>query len=175
MFRCLFVTAVATALAVPPAFAAPAEPGRADIARAAEACTVQGAFGLKFGETFRNASTRQAGAEWTPFQTLTVSTAPRTEQVFEIEATASFARALMSNEDRIALARWVFKAIDTEITTKRGFATRQPRQNGVAYTSASGFVLDLSRDGTEIFLTCTDAALKQRARMPIREDVREPY
>ena len=98
----------------------------------------------------------------------------RTQQVFEIEAAASFARALMSNEDRIALARWVFNAIDAEIAAQRRFAERQPRRDGVSYISGNGFVLDLARDGTDVFLTCTDAELKKRARIDIREDRREP-
>ena len=133
-----------------PAFAAPSEPSPAQIRHLAQSCTVKDAFGLQFGQKL-SASTLPVGAEWAPVQQL--SARLDDSRLIAVEATASFEKALMSNEDRIALARWVFRALDTEIQSGRHFAHREMRPDNVTY-DAPGVRLALSQEGVVVHLTC---------------------
>ena len=139
------------ALTAPVFAGAPNEPSPAQNRHIAEACTAQDAFGLRYGQTI--AGSAQAGPEWAPFQELSV----RPGEAAQVEATASFGKALMSNEDRIALAAWVFRALDGEIQSRHSFARRDLRPDGVTYHSVAGFTLDLSHAGVTVRIACAKA------------------
>lgn len=139
------------------------EPSAETLAALAKTCTADGAFGYRFGQ---KDAVLLGWAGIPPFAVETLSNGR--DGLFEIVAAAAFARAPMSGEDRIALAGWVFKKLDTAIAA-RNFLRRQERRDGVAYIAA-GFVLDLSRDGTTVRVSCTDIERKQRARQGARED-----
>jgi hypothetical protein len=149
--RALLLAACLTA----PVLAAPGEPSPAQIRHLAQACTAEDAFGLHFAQKMSADSPLKAGAEWAPVQLLSVRLARG--QLIEVDATASFAKALMSNEDRIALARWVFRALDAEIRSSRRFVRRAARPGGVRY-GAPGVTLDLSHDGVVVRLACASGA-----------------
>lgn len=138
------------------------EPSRQTLAALANTCTADGAFGYRFGD--HRASVRDTGLP--PFVIATLSDGQG--GLYEIVAAASFAKAPMSGEDRIALAKWVFGQLDSGIAARK-FARRQDRRDGVAYI-ADAFVLDLSRDGTTIRISCTDIARKQQAWRERRGD-----
>lgn len=157
--RALILTACLTA----PSLAAPSEPSSAQIRHIAETCTTQGAFGVSFNEKFSGHSPRAAAAEWAPFQILFVRPNVESGQVLEVGAMASFEKALMSNEDRVALANWVFHALDAEIQSTHRFVRRDAHPNGVTYHSAPGFTLDLSHEGVVVHMDCTSE------RRPARE------
>ena len=159
----LLVLALAIA---PAALAESPEPDHAAIVRAVRSCTAEGAFGHRFGEK-NGKSVPDGGAA--PFAVETLSGTAREDAVFEITAAASFARAKMSGEDRVALADWVLRALDAEAAAEHRFTGRTARRDGVLYVSGADFTLDLSRDGTDVRLTCTSIALKQRAREQMRE------
>ena len=142
--RFLLLAACLTA----PVLAAPSEPSPAQIRHSAEACTAQDAFGVRYNERF--SGTRQAGPEWAPFQELRLSK----NTALQVEATASFAKALMSNEDRVSLAAWVFHALDNAIQSEHNFAQRAAHPNGVTYHSAAGLTLDLSHVGVVVHIVC---------------------
>jgi hypothetical protein len=137
-----------------PVLAAPSEPSPAQIRHLAQACTAEDAFGLHFAQKMSSSASLPAGPEWAPVQLLSIRLAPDSGQVLEVEATASFAKALMSNEDRAALATWVFRALDSEIQSGHDFAHREMRPNGTTYHSADGLTLDLSHDGVVVHLAC---------------------
>jgi hypothetical protein len=143
-----------TACLTTPVFAAPSEPSPAQIHHLAQACTAEGAFGLRFALKMSGRAL-PAAAEWAPVQALSPRLTPESGRLIAVEATASFEKALMSNEDRIALAQWVLRAVDKEIQSGRSFAQRHTQPNGVTYRSASGFIFDLSHDGAVLHLTCT--------------------
>ncbi len=149
--RALLLAAFLTA----PVLAAPSEPSPAQIRHLAEACTAEDAFGLPFAQKMSTDSPIPAGAEWAPVQTLSVRLA--TGQLVEVDATASFAKALMSNEDRVALAHWVFRALDAEIQSRHSFVRRDARPDGVRY-AAPGVSLDLSQEGVVVRLACARGA-----------------
>jgi len=131
------------------------EPSAQTFAAVVQTCTANGAFGYRFGE--RGATPRQTGQP--PFVIETLS--ENRDGLFEIIAAASFAKAPMSGEDRIALANWVFQKLDSGIAARK-FVRRQERRDGVSYI-ADAFVLDLSHDGTTVQVACTDIARKKRA------------
>ena len=139
------------------AYANSPEPSRETFAAVVKTCTADGGFGYRFGD--QHAVPRDTSLP--PFAIETLSQGR--EGLFEIVARASFAKAPMSGEDRIALARWVFATLDTDIAAARQFARREPRRDGVQFVAAS-FVFDISRDGTEVRLTCTDIARKRAAK-----------
>lgn len=146
--RVLFLAACLTA----PVLAAPSEPSPAQIRHLAEACTAEEAFGLHFAQKMSANDSLPAAPEWAPVQWL--SARRNSGGIFEVEATASFEKALMSNEDREALARWVFRALDAEIQSRHSFARRDARPNGATY-SAPGLIFDLSQDGAVVRMTCS--------------------
>lgn len=150
------------------AHAESSEPDHSTIVRVAQKCTAQGAFGHRFGEKSVEVA---PPADVPPFFLENLSSTRRDDAVFEITAAASFAHALMSNEDRIAMATWVFRALDKEVSAEHRFAKRIERRDGVLYASGDGFTFDLSHDGTKVRLTCTSIALKQRAQEEMRYDV----
>ena len=131
------------------------EPSPQTFAAVIQTCTAGGAFGYRFGE--QGVRARETGLP--PFVIETLSDGR--DGLYEITAAASFAKAPMSGEDRIALANWVFGKLDRGIAA-RNFVRRQPRRDGVAYI-ADAFVLDLSHDGTTVRVACTDIARKKRA------------
>ena len=147
----------ALALATLPAAANSPEPSRETFAAVVKTCTADGGFGYRFGDG--HATARDTGLA--PF--VIESLSQGREGLFEIVARASFAKAPMSGEDRIALARWVFATLDTDIAAARQFPRREPRRDGVQFIAAS-VVFDINRDGTEVRLTCTDIARKRAAR-----------
>jgi hypothetical protein len=148
MRRALFALML---VAAGPAFADAPEPSRQAIAKAAQTCTAEGAFGLRFGGT-----SSDAGQDIPPFAVDQVSSRAG---IFRITAHAWFGKAPMSAEDRRALAGWVVRALDSE-AGKRGFARREQRADGVTYTSASaphaGYALDISHEGVDVWIVCTD-------------------
>jgi len=158
------VGSAAAVLLLLPARAESPEPDPVAIVRAAQSCTAEGAFAHRFGEKLAKPAT-ETGAP--PFTIEALSGTGRGDVVFEITAVASFAKARMSGEDRIAMASWFFRALNGEIAAEKRFVRRDMRRDGVAYHSnadvRTGFVLDLSHDGTEVRLDCTDVALKRRA------------
>jgi len=163
--------AVAVVIAVSPVLAESPEPDRAQVVRAAQACTAEGAFGHRFGE--KNARPgSDSGVP--PFAVETIDTTRHDGLVFEVTAAASFAKARMSGEDRIALAALFFRTLDAEVATEHRFAARDARRDGVTYRSSAdattGYTLDLSHDGTSVRIDCTDVALKRRAWTEMRED-----
>jgi hypothetical protein len=164
------VICAVAAIMMLPALAESPEPDRPAIVRAAQSCTAEGAFGHRFGE--KNAGPK-SGTGVPPFAIETLSSTAREDAVFEITAVASFAKALMSGEDRIALANWFFRALDTEAAAERRFPKRDVRQDGVTFHSnadvTTGYTLDISHDGTSVWIACTDVALKRRAWSEMRE------
>jgi hypothetical protein len=159
---------VVTLLAIGAASAESPEPSREAVAAAARSCTADGAFGHRFGE---KTSARGTDTGIAPFRIESLSR--RGDGLFEIVAVAWFGKAPMSGEDRIALANWVFGALDAE-AAKRGFARRDERRDGVTYHSsadvATGYTLDLSHDGVNVRIDCTDVALKRRAWSQMRRE-----
>lgn len=149
MFGRLLVIAVCLTA---PVLAAPSEPSAAQIRHLAQACTAEDAFGLSFAQKMRASTPLAAGPEWAPVQWLSLRR-NSAGQLLKVEATASFEKALMSNEDRIALANWVFHALDVEIQSRRSFVRRDARPNGVTY-SAPGLAFDLSHDGAVLHMAC---------------------
>lgn len=149
-------------LCTAPAFASSLEPSPADIARAAQSCTAEGAFGIRFG-----AADLSKGAAIGPFAVEQISTKPP-HGVFRIATLASFAKAQMSEEDRMAVATWVLRKLDAEIAANRRFAARQPRPDGVTYFSANdrrtGYALDISHSGVAVRMICTDLSLAPQAQ-----------
>jgi len=137
------------------------EPDRTAIAAATQTCTAEGAFGYRFGEK----DARPHDTAIAPFEIEGLAT--QRDGLFEIAAAAWFGKAPMSQEDRYALAAWVYHALETQITARRPFAKRTSRKDGVTYFSdtdpARGYTLDLSHDGLRVRLACTDSALKKRA------------
>ena len=146
----------ALALAAFPAAANSPEPPRETFAAVVKTCTADGGFGYRFGD--KHATTRGTGLPPFAIETLSESR----DGLFEIVAHASFAHAPMSQEDRIALTDWVTRKLDADITAARQFPRREPRRDGVQFVAAN-VVLDISRDGTEVRLTCTDIARKRAA------------
>lgn len=136
-----------------PAFANSPEPSQEDIARAAQTCTADGAFGIRFGEP------NEAGkrTDIPPFAIDQVSS--RGSGVFRVIARADFGRAPMSAEDRRALAGWVLRALDSQ-AAKRSFVRHESRHNGVTFYSSAephkGYALDLEHDGVNVWMVCTD-------------------
>ena len=153
----------ALALAAFPAAANSPEPSREAFAAVVQTCTADGGFGYRFGDKL--AVPHDTGLAPFAIETLSESR----DGLFEIVARASFAHAPMSGEDRIALAGWVTRKLDTDIAAARQFPRREPRHDGVQFVAAS-VVFDISRDGTEVRLTCTDIARKRAAREEVRED-----
>jgi hypothetical protein len=137
------------------AYANSPEPSPATFAAVIQTCTADGAFGYRFGE--HGVSAHATGLP--PFVIATLS--QNREGLFEIIAAASFAKAPMSGEDRIALTNWVFEKLDSGVAARK-FVHRQKRRDGIAYI-ASAFVLDLSHDGTTVRIACTDIARKKPA------------
>ena len=64
-------------------------------------------------------------------------------------------------------------ALDTAVAGEHRFASRDARRDGVTYHSSAdvrtGYTLDLSHDGTSVWIDCTDVALKRRAWSEMRE------
>jgi hypothetical protein len=146
-------TILSLALCALPAFANSPEPSDKDIARAAQACTSDGAFGVRFGQ-INDAGKR---ADIPPFTVDQVSS--RGNGVFRVIARADFSKAPMSGEDRRALAGAVLRALDAE-AAKRDFARRQARDGGVTFFSSTvpnqGYALDLEHEGTTLWMVCTE-------------------
>ncbi len=158
-FGAIALLAVAAATS-PIAWANSPEPSPETIAAITNTCTADGAFGYRFGE--RKAIAHDTGLAPFAIETLSASR----DGLFEIVAAASFAKAPMSGEDRVALAGWVFGKLDAGAAMRK-FSRREPRRDGVRYI-ASAFVFNLSRDGTTVHVTCTDIARKTRAREEMR-------
>jgi len=59
-------------------------------------------------------------------------------------------------------AGWCANSMPTSLPLAN-FARREPRHDGVQFVAAS-VVFDISRDGTEVHLTCTDIARKRAAK-----------
>ncbi len=156
----------AAAAIVCAAYGNPSEPDRAAIAQAVQTCTQEGAFGYRFGE--KDARPRDSGIA--PFAIEGLGT--QREGLFEIAAAAWFGTAAVPDEERSALAAWVYHALDAQIAARRRFAKRATRKDGVTYFSdadpARGFALGLSHEGQRVRLACTDLARQQRAWKPVK-------
>ncbi len=163
--RVLWALLAATA-AICSAYGNSPEPDRTAIGEAVQTCTAQGAFGYRFGE--QDARPRESGVA--PFEIEGLSA--ERDGLFEIAAAAWFGKAPVPEDDRTALAAWVYHALEAQITARRPFARRAGRKDGVTYFSdadlAKGFALDLSHDGLRVRLACSDLARKQRAWKPVR-------
>jgi hypothetical protein len=146
-----------------PAHANSPEPSREVFAAVEKTCTAAGAFGYRFGAS--HATARDTGLPPFIIETLSESR----NGLFEIVATASFAKAPMSGEDRIALAGWVSQKLDTDIAAARQFLHREPRRDGVQFIAA-GFTLAISQDGTAVRLTCTDLARRRAVNQEGRKN-----
>jgi len=143
---------VAMAFFLLPALAGSLEPSRQDIAHAAETCTADGAFGIRFGD---KPEPLETATGISPFRLKSLR-ATRQGGVSAIAAEASFAKAQMSQEDRVAVASWVLHAIDAEIRSTRRFARRDAGDGRIRYLF-DNYALVLSRDGTEVLLACARA------------------
>jgi len=160
--RMIAVLSATLVLTMLPASASSPEPSREAFAALAKTCTAAGAFGYDFGH---RVVVLPGSAGIPPFFVEDISQGR--DGLFEIVAHASFAKAPMSGEDRIALTEWVSRKLDTDITATRQFARREPRRDGVQFIAAA-VVFDISRDGTELRLTCTDIARKRAAKEEMR-------
>ncbi len=144
-----------------PTFANSPEPSDKDITRAAQTCTADGAFGVRFGD---KVSENEKSAGIAPFGPVTVRA--HEDGIYEIWASASFAKAPMSQEDRFALTGWFLRKLDSEITATRKFTHREPLSDGVVFlfqsAGSEGFLLNIHQIGTSVFLTCSDIARKTR-------------
>lgn len=159
--RWMIVPAVVTVFAA--AGASSPEPSQRVITLLATSCTAGGPFLYRFGEH----STGESESVLQPFA-IESFVSDRHEGLFAITAAASFAKAPMSGEDRIALARWVLNRLDSEIVATRRFVRRQTRPGGVAFSTAN-ILFELTQTGTTVRLTCTDTGRKKRARNIIRK------
>jgi hypothetical protein len=131
------------------------EPSRQTIAAVANTCTAEGAFGHRFGEPIT-----ERGAGIAPFAIERPSQHGPDGDWVEITATASFAHAPMSQEDRVFLAKWVYEQLVARVAARK-FPHRHNRSDGTSFIDPL-FVLDLSRDETTVRLSC----LKTSAHTP---------
>ena len=127
------------------------EPSRETLAAIASTCTAQGAFGHHFGVPIR-----EQGEGIPPFIVEAPSRQGAHKEWVEITASASYARAPMSQEDREYLAKWVYEQLAARIAARR-LAHRHDRSDGTTFVDPL-FVLDLSRDGTTVRLSCLKAS-----------------
>lgn len=138
------------------------EPSPSAFAALARTCTADGAFGLHFGQK------NVALAGWAGIAPFAVDAwSEGRDGLYQITAAASFAKAPMSQEDRVALAAWVLRKLDSDIAATHRFSRRDPRRDGVRFSTAT-LALDLSQSGTTVRMTCTDLARKNAAREELR-------
>lgn len=149
-----------------PMFAeAPSEPSPAQIRRVAEACTAQGAFGHRFGESQIGLITVKVGPQWTPFRNLTIRATPQTHQTYQIEAEAIIGKQSDPTDKNWARAERIRKTLKSEIAASHRFAHYDASMDN--YQSAddwhSGYSLSIEAHENQIILTCTDEKLREQA------------
>jgi len=132
------------------------EPDRITFAKVAQTCSETGAFGYTFGE--KNAGPRDTGLA--PFQ---IETLRGENGLYEITAKAYFGKALMSQEDRIALADWVARKLDRQIAAAHKTAVRTTAADGEVRFTFGNTLLSLGYDGVTVQLTCTDVVRQSAA------------
>lgn len=151
-------------LCAAPALAGSLEPSREDIARAAQTCTTDGAFGVRFGARM---SAKNAETDVAPFRVLTM-VAGDDRGIFQIVGSASFAKAQMSQEDRVAVAGWFYRALDQKIASTRKFTKREAKDDLTLYTFAEGFLLEVVHLDTEVRLICTRGSRNSVSPNPLK-------
>lgn len=139
--------AIAVLILTSAAYANSPEPTRQTLAAVAASCSAEGAFGHRFGDTIA-----ELGAGIAPFAIDAPARHGPNGDWVEVSASASFAHAPMSQEDRVFLAKWVYEQLVARVAARK-FLHRHSRSDGTTFVDPL-FVLDLSRDGTTVRLRC---------------------
>jgi len=136
-------------------------------------CTAQGGFGFRFGQaedevpkirmaTQNSRFARPPPGDWLPFEDFEVVFTSHGRRLFSINATARFA------DDAAARS---FATAEAKRFANLAPAEKNGASDAVHYQSVapddgkplSGFSIEIEAQGTQVFLTCTDIAMKRIA------------